>query len=41
METTTLILLTVYTMVVFAMVVGLFFLETAHSRAEKECTVKQ
>ena len=41
METITLILLTVYALVVFAMVVGLFILETAHDKSEKECTVKQ
>ena len=41
METITLILLTVYALVVLAMVVGLFILDSAHDRSEKECTLKQ
>ena len=36
METITLILLTVYALVVLAMVVGLFILDSAHDRSEKE-----
>lgn len=41
METITLILLTVYALVVLAMVVGLFVLDTVHDRLEKEFSVKQ
>ena len=36
MESITLILLTVYALVVLAMVVGLFILDSAHDRSEKE-----
>lgn len=35
METTNMIFLTVYALVVFAMVVGLFVLDAAHTRSEK------
>jgi len=40
METANMILLTVYALVVFAMVVGLFVLDLAHNRSEKKCSVK-
>jgi hypothetical protein len=40
METANMILLTVYALVVFAMVVGLFVLDSAHNRSEKKCSVK-
>ena len=34
------ILLTVYALVIFAIVIGLFVLDTAHSRSEKEFSAK-
>lgn len=40
METTNLIILMVYTLVVFTLFVGLFVLDTAHSRSEKESAMQ-